>query len=321
MTHCRGLREKRGRKPKLTRTHVRKLDAARKRLIKEANGEHEVTWSQILRSARTPKIARSNILNAFRRCGVNVTARRPREKPQRDESHAAQRVHICRSLLRKPINYLTDQVDLMIDNKRFDVPTSCRAKRRMKQGRVRYHIRTRAEGVAAGFTKPGRKKNRYNTGGSVNVCAGICNGKVVLWEYLSTWNGKAAADLYRGPIKRTLRTHRGVKSKYLILEDNDPSGYKSRKAVDMKQALNIHCVQWPKYSPDLHPLDFSLWSEIERRVLRNKPTGGESVTAYRKRLRMTALRLPKTIVTAAVASMRARIKQVILAKGLDGKRD
>ena len=159
------------------------------------------------------------------------------------------------------------------------------------------HLRTPSEGLQPECTKPGRKKNKMNTGASVNVCAGITNSKVALWEHLpQKWNGENAANLYKGAIYRTLKRQRGTKRKYIVLEDNDPSGYKSGKAKTAKREPKIDAIPFPAYSPDRNPLDYSIWSEINRRMLRSAPAKVESVTAYKARLRQTALRLPKAFV-------------------------
>ena len=92
--------------------------------------------------------------------------------------------------------------------------------------KVRFHLRTRAEGLLPGFTKPNANKNRKNPGASVNVSAGIIKGRIRIWHYLpGRWNGQAAADLYQGPIIRALRRAHGKKRRYTIIEDNDPTGY------------------------------------------------------------------------------------------------
>ena len=66
----------------------------------------------------------------------------------------------------------------------------------------------------------------------VNVCAGIINCRVRVWEYLpKTWNGEVAASLYRGAIATALKKCRGEKDKYRILEDNDPTGFRSRQGL------------------------------------------------------------------------------------------
>lgn len=54
-------------------------------------------------------------------------------------------------------------------------------------------------------------------------------------------------------------------------EDNDPSGYKSKKALDAKDSLGITALDFPRYSPDLNPMDFFLWEEVERRMAKSAP--------------------------------------------------
>lgn len=182
------------------------------------------------------------------------------------------------------------------------------------------HLRTPAEGLQDEYTKPGVKKNRFNTGASVSVCAGISNGKVPLWEELpKKWCGQAAADLYEGAILKALKKHRPNKRKYRILEDNDPTGYKSGKAVAVKKKLHIEAVPFPRYSPDLNPLDFSIWAEINSRMAKATPKKIETVKAYKARLRRTALRLPKKFVRKAVLAMPKQ--QVLEAKGKNIPRD
>ena len=48
-----------------------------------------------------------------------------------------------------------------------------------------------------------------------------------IWHYLpkGKWNGAAAAATYRGPIQKALKKHRGVKKRFWLLEDNDPTGH------------------------------------------------------------------------------------------------
>ena len=155
-----------------------------------------------------------------------------------------------------------------------------------------------------------------NTGVVAKVCAGISNGRLVLWEYLrSRWNGEEAARLYRGPLIKTLRKCRGRKTRYMVFEDNDPAGYKSSKGVQAKADLGIRSVPSPPYSPDLNPLDYFVWDEIERRMINNAPREVESVSAYKKRFRLTALRLPRDLVTRAVRAMPGRMRAVVDAKG------
>ena len=84
-------------------------------------------------------------------------------------------------------------------------------------------LRTRSEGLQTSFTKPSAKAHRKNFGGSVIVCAGISNCRVVLWEHFNKWNGQTAAGMYKGHLTKALVKHRGRKDSYLVAEDNDPS--------------------------------------------------------------------------------------------------
>ena len=143
-------------------------------------------------------------------------------------------------------------------------------------------MRTRSEGLKEGYTKPG-KKHQVNPGGFVIVCAGIINCRVKVWHYLprGRWNGQTAVDTYKGPIYRALRRNRGEKRTYSVLEDNDPAGYKCRKAVAAKAELGIEAKTFPRYSPDLNPLDYFLWHEVEERMAKNCPGGQESAKDYK----------------------------------------
>ena len=291
-THTRAKTETRGCKPSLSPRVVQKMNRVRKGLVKKADNQREVRRGDVIRSSRAPKVHRVTALRSFRREGLDVQRRRPREKPDRTKAHAAERVEMCQALERRAATYFTNGVDMIIDNKKFDVPTTERARAYMNKTRVRGHLRTPGEGALPEFTRPGRKKNRMYTGGSASVCAGISNGRIVLWHYFPRmWNGQVPADLYAGPIFDALRKARGEKKQYLVLEDNDPTGYKSGKAVAAKARLHIKAMMFPRYSPDLNPLDYSLWHEIEQRMVQRQPAKVETVEGYQKRLRLVALRL------------------------------
>ena len=183
---------------KISRSAVLKMNLVRKRLIKKAQGQREVRWEDVCKGGRVRKVHRTTLLRAFRREKIPVQARSPRLKPGRTQEQAAARVAYCQTWARKPPSFFVDDVDLIIDNKQFDVPTTQRARQYIAAQRVRFHLRTPAEGVQPEMTKPGRKKNRMNTGAVAKVCAGISNGRIVMWEYLAKrWTGEEAAKLYR----------------------------------------------------------------------------------------------------------------------------
>ena len=156
--------------------------------------------------------------------------------------------------------------------------------------------------------------------------AGVCDNRIVMWEDIgNTWNGEVAADMYETAVKEALEKCRpgkkppksGKKGKkgWLVLEDNDPAGYKSNLAKAAKKKVGIKSMSLPPYSPDLNPLDYSIWENISSRMMKKKIVGYEPRVAYAKRLRLTALRTPKKFIAKAMGDMKARIKMVIEKKG------
>ena len=267
LTYRRGVAESRGRKRTLKPSTVRRMNQVRKTLSKKWAGKRPVLWKDIIKTAKAPSVSRTTALHAFQRQGIKVALRPAREKPQRTPEQAEERMAYCKANKHRTGRYFDQQLDFIMDNKRFDIPLSERAREYMAKQKITSHLRTPSEGLQPEFTKPGKKKNKFNTGASVNICAGISNGKIVLWHELpKVWNGKEAAALYAGAIIKCLKKHRGTKRKYLVLEDNDPTGYKSNAAKRAKELLKINAVQFPTYSPDLNPLDFSLWAEVEKRI-------------------------------------------------------
>ena len=138
---------------------------------------------------------------------------------------------------------------------------------------------------------------------------------------LQRWNGSVAAATYRGPIARALRRGRGDKASYRVLEDNDPTGYKSKAAVEAKRLLSIRPLNFPRYSPDLNPMDYFLWSEVQRRMALQDAPKRETAEEYKQRLRRTAMNIPKAVIKKAIADMRSRARAVVAAKGGDIARD
>ena len=156
----------------------------------------------------------------------------------------------------------------------------------------------------------------------VHVIAGVSDDKIVMWEEVKgRWNAENAVKQYEGVIKQTLKRIKPRKPKHVVMEDGDPTGYKSNAAKAAKKKLNIKTLDLPPYSPDLNPLDFSLWKDIENRVSQKKIVGTEKRADFVKRLRLTALRTPKETVRKAMNGMKDRIKEVIEAKGGNIKRD
>ena len=82
-----------------------------------------------------------------------------------------------------------------------------------------------------------------------------------------TWNAKAAVDIYRGFVITALRRAYGAGKKYAVLEDNDPTGYKSNLAIEAKRSdawAPQFFIENQLETPHLHdtkiePVWFSQW--------------------------------------------------------------
>ena len=108
-----------------------------------------------------------------------------------------------------------------------------------------------------------------------------------------------------------------------MLEDNDPAGFKSSKAVRAKaeagNKFGIKVFPIPRRSPDLNVCDYSLWSEVNRRMRKQEAnwesSRRETRKAYLARLRRTALRLPANFVNKSIGDMRKRCLRLKAAAG------
>ena len=316
-SHKRGVVETRGAKRKLTMKQVRKLNSVRKTLLKKAGSESKVTYNQILRVGRmAKKVTPTTLAKNFQAEGFDIRWRPAREAQTLEKKARKERMEICRKWKFLPASYFTTTVDAILDNKKFNIPTHAAALSSLKRGQVKGHLRTRPEGNKDHCKRPNTRKNRVNPGGSVTVCAGIIDGRLRLWHHLEKgkWNGAVAASVYRGPLLKALQKYRGVKPRYLILEDNDPSGFKSGKGEKAKKDSGIRAMPFPKYSPDLNPLDFHVWHAVEEKVIK-KLCGPTSVKKFGTLLRGVARSMKRDTILAAVASIKDRAKAVVDAKG------
>ena len=89
------------------------------------------------------------------------------------------------------------------------------------------------------------------------------------------------------------------------------------RVLDAKEAAIISLI--PKRSPDLNVLDYSIWSEVERRLRRQElswPMNRKETRAqFEQRLNRTALRLPASFINKSVCDLKRRCELLYEAKG------
>ncbi len=63
------------------------------------------------------------------------------------------------------------------------------------------------------------------------------------------------------------------------------------------------------------PLDYSLWHEVESRTLNKKGRENESLASYKKRLNLTAKRLPRKVVKKTISKMKGNLAAIVKSEG------
>lgn len=267
-----------------------------------------------------PLAVRAKVLDALHSRGIYLHPLR--EKPVRTEADEKARSDFADKYSKMPTSFWSEKIDAYLDNKYFPVYLTGRARTYAAKRVARGTFRERGGGLARGHVKP-RKNLKMNFGAkSVLISAAISGAKVLMWHRIEgQWNAQAAERMYKNFLAPALRAAKPGKRQFLVLEDNDPSGYKSRRAVEAKAAEKLSVLELPCRSPDLNPLDYGFWSEVNRRMRlqerRFSAARRETEAQYVARLRRTATRLPKTYLTSLVQSMKRRCIALRDARGQD----
>ena len=182
----------------------------------ETEGRKQVKWTTIMNQSRVQTAHPTTAARAFDRENIGVKLRRSREKPGRTKEHEEERVLLCDKMRKWPVERFTHGIDMIVDCKMWDAPTTSEARAHLDKQKVVAQLRTRGEGLQKEFTKPSKTSKHRKSGGKVHVLAGISNGRIVLWEYFRRWNGQTAAEMYSGPILKTLNKKRGSSSIYFF---------------------------------------------------------------------------------------------------------
>ena len=187
--------------------------------------------------------------------------------------------------------------------------------------RVTGHLRKAAEGVARGCTKP-REKHSFLGLPSVTISAVVAKDKVIMWHIVAkSWNGAAAAEMYSGPLARAVKKTWGHKKSYQIVEDGDRKRIQSGLGLAAKRKAKLRTLTLPPRTPSWMPLDYAIWSAIEKSMGETAPKGRESKEAYLARLEACARSLPRGFVRKVIARMKGNIRGVIEARGYHEKDD
>ena len=305
-----------GRPPAMTDASKTRLVSKAQAMIKVADATYQVTAGMIKKAMRLSCSDRV-VFDALHEHGVYF---RPlREKLVRTPAEELARLAWTQEHKDKSDHWWTSKVHAYIDNKTFPVHLDKDGRSLAAKRVARGAFRAEGDALTAGHVKPRRdSRPRLGTKNVMVTCA-ICADKVLMWHVVDgQWNGNAAVAMYK-KLGKALRDRYGNKRSFVVLEDNDPSGYKCRKGIAAKSVEKIVPLEFPKRSPDLNPLDYNIWATVSKRMRvqekRFKPSFRETRDKYLARLRRTALNMNAGDLTKTIRSMKRRCRQCFEANG------
>ena len=313
-----GAKETRGRKRALSKQDIRRLDQARRRLIKNADDDLRVTYAAIVKEAGLEGVVCQRLCeDALRNLGVSFKT--PRRKVHISEKDAKTRYTKAKAWANRPASFWASKA--YVDNKAFPTPLTPAQRKRLRQTMVTGHLRTASEGTDRRFTKP-REKHSFIGIPPVTISAAVAKDKVIMWHAVGgTWNGAAAATMYKDQLKPALVRTWGARARYTIVEDGDRKGNTSGKGIDAKARAGIHAITLPPRTPSLMPLDYAIWHRIMTDLMNGAPSGVETKVEFLGRLRAVATSLPRGYVKSVIGRMRGNVLALVDAKGFTPNHD
>ena len=297
-----------------------KLLKVTQKLQKNAKAEEEVTADMII-TASGLKVSERTLLDTFHENGI--TFQKLKEKPSLTEDDIIERFAWTSDHLSVSKDGWNEEQHAIIDNSKKVMYINAKGRAYAARRKVRGAYQKRGEKPMPWLVRE-KKELKFSAPGVI-VTAAVIKGRIRMWKYLEgPWNGKAAAQMYKGPLLQAMRrafpAHAAKKrAVWKVLEDNDPSGYKSGKAKTAKSEVRIMTNDLPKRSPDLNVLDYCLWAEINTRMRAQEKafpkSKKESRALFKARLRRTAMGLPESVVRKAVSDMHRRVRMVVAAEG------
>ena len=305
-----------GRPRALTPRQIDRLVKVANEMIEDAECNYQVT-AGMLKSALRLKCSEKTILEALHERGVWF---KPfREKPLLTEEDVKARRLFAKDHGPKPMTFWTETISAYLDEKYFTPYLTPAARAYARKLTARGAFRGKKQGLNKGYVKP-KKTMKHNFGRKVCVGVAICAKKVLTcYVVKKSWCGAAASELYADHLGPALKEAFPGRRRFLLVEDNDPTGHKSGPGESAKRAAHISCVPFPKHSPDLMPLDFGFWKSVNRRLRKQELAFPIDYYETRKhfvtRLRRTILRSPTASLTKLIGSMKRRCKLLKDAKG------
>ena len=307
----------RGRGKLLSPAEINHLVRVLRAMIKKAEAKYEVSLAMLKKQSKVQGCEKT-LRKALATKGIKF--RRLRSKPILTRQDRKDRMAFAEKYRKKPATFWVRHVHLHHDCKAFPAYVTAKARDYAAMREVRGAYRETGQGLDEAYVVV-PKDMRFNPGcKAVRIAGGVGNGKLMLWhDYGSRWSGSKAAQLYKGPVVKGLTGEWPRKRSFQVLEDNDPTGYKSKLAIAAKQKCRLRVLALPKRSPDLNVMDYAIWKAINRKMRaqerRMKRSTRESRNDYIKRLARAAKSLSSAFIQKACMNMKRRCELLYKAKG------
>ena len=118
----------------------------------------------------------------------------------------------------------------------------------------------------------------------------------------------------KGPLLKALRRTWGARRNYVVVEDGDRKGYQSNKGKAAKEEVGIRALTLPPRTPSLMPLDYRIWTEVDRVMDKTAPAKTETKDEFVARLQRAGTSLKKGVVEGAIGRFRANFQSIVNAK-------
>ena len=221
-------------------------------MVKKANAQSEVTMAMILEKVGV-KVSDRTVRRKMSE--GRYALYKLKEKPLLTNEDIVKRKTWAGASMRRNRLQWVGTPHAIIDNKKFP-KTSCNKSREYNVRRsVRGAYMEKGSQPRRWLVKPKNGSNTVKYSG-VTSTAGVINGKIRFWHYVEgRWNALQAALMYQKLRKALTKAFPSHKGPFTIIEDNDPTGYKSRRGMEAKKKLKIQTDDLPPRSPDLNVLD------------------------------------------------------------------
>ena len=286
--------------------------------------ETEVTSDMILKQFRSRYrvILSTRSLTRLKQM-AGVRARSPQAKIDLSDADFRAGYEFGLQYQHKSKQFWLNNITIYIDNKWFKICVNKKSKKRELKCCPRFVYRYPGMKRRKYVRKP-HPKCKHNTGQkSIQVTVGVGKQGVLFVKLLPPkWNTQTAVEMYED-LARTVRAKLGLTAnqRITILEDNDPSGYKTQGAQACKTRLKLDVFQIPPRRPDLSVMDYSIWKSIIERLnkenltLSRRRDFSENRDQYIGRLKRAILDTPPATIRNSIGDMVRRCKKLVETNG------